>query len=145
MLFQTTDFLVFFLLFLPFYALARQASVGAARGPRLLASLLRLVGLAIPFAPPGCGRRRLLLRRSDRCRDVYLDAGSWSFLTISMVTNLGLSLLCFFRFSNFFMDSLTQAPHSRSRRSDRSLPLTLQIVLPVGISFLYVPDHELHD
>src|SRR5947209_7340237 len=51
-------------------------------------------------------------------------------LAISLVANLG--LLCYFKYANFFLQSLTDALHAAG--STRSLPL-LQVILPIGISF----------
>jgi alginate O-acetyltransferase complex protein AlgI len=51
-------------------------------------------------------------------------------LLVSLVANLG--LLCYFKYANFFLQSLTRALHAAG--SERSLPL-LQVILPVGISF----------
>lgn len=51
-------------------------------------------------------------------------------LTISVGTNLG--VLGFFKYFNFFMDSLTSAGQSLGWSFD---PFTLRILLPVGISF----------
>jgi alginate O-acetyltransferase complex protein AlgI len=51
-------------------------------------------------------------------------------LGVSIVLNLG--LLCYFKYANFFLDSLTAALHALGASS--SLP-TLSVILPVGISF----------
>jgi alginate O-acetyltransferase complex protein AlgI len=51
-------------------------------------------------------------------------------LTVSLAANLG--LLCYFKYANFFLDSLMQA----LRAAGGSLSLrTLDVILPVGISF----------
>ncbi len=51
-------------------------------------------------------------------------------LAISLVANLG--LLCYFKYANFFLQSLTDALHAVG--STASLPV-LQVILPIGISF----------
>jgi alginate O-acetyltransferase complex protein AlgI len=51
-------------------------------------------------------------------------------LTISLVLNLG--LLVYFKYANFFLDSLGQVLHSAGLQA--SLP-TLSVLLPIGISF----------
>ncbi len=51
-------------------------------------------------------------------------------LTINVVGNLG--LLCYFKYVNFFLDSLTHALQAAGLEA--SLP-TLSVILPVGISF----------
>jgi alginate O-acetyltransferase complex protein AlgI len=51
-------------------------------------------------------------------------------LATSLVANLG--LLCYFKYANFFLQSLTDALHAVG--SAASLPV-LQVILPIGISF----------
>jgi alginate O-acetyltransferase complex protein AlgI len=51
-------------------------------------------------------------------------------LAISIVANLG--LLCYFKYLNFFLESLTDLLHAAG--SEASMPL-LSVILPVGISF----------
>jgi alginate O-acetyltransferase complex protein AlgI len=51
-------------------------------------------------------------------------------LGVSLVGNLG--LLAYFKYANFFLDSLTQALHAVG--ASASLPV-LQVILPIGISF----------
>ncbi len=51
-------------------------------------------------------------------------------LSLSLVANLG--LLCYFKYANFFLDSLTQALHA----AGSSIRLgVLEVILPIGISF----------
>src|SRR5437773_1251821 len=50
-------------------------------------------------------------------------------LAISLIANLG--LLCYFKYANFFLQSLTDALHAVG--STASLPV-LQVILPIGIS-----------
>jgi alginate O-acetyltransferase complex protein AlgI len=51
-------------------------------------------------------------------------------LTINILANLG--LLCYFKYVNFFLDSLREA--LRAAGHEASLPV-LQVILPIGISF----------
>jgi alginate O-acetyltransferase complex protein AlgI len=51
-------------------------------------------------------------------------------LIVSLVVNLG--VLCYFKYANFFLQSLAQA--LRAVGASASLPL-LQVILPIGISF----------
>jgi alginate O-acetyltransferase complex protein AlgI len=51
-------------------------------------------------------------------------------LAISVIANLG--LLCYFKYANFFLQSLTDALHAAG--STTSLPV-LSVILPIGISF----------
>jgi alginate O-acetyltransferase complex protein AlgI len=51
-------------------------------------------------------------------------------LSTSLIANLG--LLCYFKYANFFLQSLTDAMHAAG--VTRSLPV-LQVILPIGISF----------
>jgi alginate O-acetyltransferase complex protein AlgI len=51
-------------------------------------------------------------------------------LTLSLVVNLG--LLFYFKYANFFLESLKEALHAAG--AETSLPL-LQVILPIGISF----------
>jgi alginate O-acetyltransferase complex protein AlgI len=64
-----------------------------------------------------------------------MDAPGWhrwrkGLLLVSIVGNLG--LLCYFKYMNFFLESLNQSLHALG--ASTSLPL-LQVILPVGISF----------
>src|SRR5262249_7916911 len=61
-------------------------------------------------------------RRSTRGRQALVAA--------SVTANLG--LLCYFKYANFFLDSLAQL--LRSCGAQASLP-TLSVLLPIGISF----------
>jgi alginate O-acetyltransferase complex protein AlgI len=51
-------------------------------------------------------------------------------LGVSLVVNLG--VLCYFKYANFFLESLTVALHAMG--ASASLPL-LKVILPIGISF----------
>jgi alginate O-acetyltransferase complex protein AlgI len=51
-------------------------------------------------------------------------------LGVNLVVNLG--VLCYFKYANFFLESLTQALHAMG--ASASLPL-LKVILPIGISF----------
>jgi alginate O-acetyltransferase complex protein AlgI len=51
-------------------------------------------------------------------------------LGVSLVVNLG--VLCYFKYANFFLQSLAQALHTMG--ASASLPL-LKVILPIGISF----------
>src|ERR1700730_13447139 len=51
-------------------------------------------------------------------------------LAVSVIANLG--LLCYFKYANFFLQSLTDALHAAGSTS--SLPV-LSVILPIGISF----------
>jgi alginate O-acetyltransferase complex protein AlgI len=51
-------------------------------------------------------------------------------LSVTIVANLG--LLCYFKYANFFLQSLESAMHAAG--STTSLPL-LKVILPIGISF----------
>jgi alginate O-acetyltransferase complex protein AlgI len=51
-------------------------------------------------------------------------------LSVSLTANLG--LLCYFKYANFFLDSLTKALHAAG--ASASLPV-LSVILPIGISF----------
>src|SRR5262249_2217214 len=50
-------------------------------------------------------------------------------VAVSVVANLG--LLCYFKYANFFLDSLAQG--LRAAGLDATLP-TLSVILPIGIS-----------
>lgn len=52
------------------------------------------------------------------------------FVSVTVLSNLG--LLCYFKYANFFLDSLGQA--LRACGADASLPV-LSVILPIGISF----------
>jgi len=51
-------------------------------------------------------------------------------LGVSLVVNLG--VLCYFKYANFFLESLSRALHAMG--ASASLPL-LKVILPIGISF----------
>src|SRR5260370_6758778 len=51
-------------------------------------------------------------------------------LTINVVGNLG--LLCYFKYVNFFLDSIRQGMHQLGATA--SLPV-LEVIIPVGLSF----------
>ena len=51
-------------------------------------------------------------------------------LGVSLVVNLG--VLCYFKYANFFLQSLAEALHAMG--ASASLPL-LKVILPIGISF----------
>lgn len=51
-------------------------------------------------------------------------------VSVTVVSNLG--LLCYFKYANFFLESLGQA--CRACGADSSLPV-LSVILPIGISF----------
>jgi D-alanyl-lipoteichoic acid acyltransferase DltB (MBOAT superfamily) len=61
-------------------------------------------------------------------------------LIISLTTNLG--LLAYFKYANFFIDSFINSFNFMGGSLDS---FALNIILPVGISFLYISDLELHD
>ena len=61
------------------------------------------------------------------------------YLIISVLTNL--SVLGFFKYSNFFVESFVQLLNVFGMSADS---ITLNIILPVGIPFLYVSNHELY-
>lgn len=56
--------------------------------------------------------------------------GRKALVAVSVVANLG--LLCYFKYANFFLDSLGQALHAAG--AEVSLPV-LSVLLPIGISF----------
>jgi alginate O-acetyltransferase complex protein AlgI len=84
---------------------------------RWLAAVV-LVTSAVDFA---AARGMDALRRESARR---------ALLCASLVMNLG--LLCYFKYANFFLDSLSQTLHAVG--AGYSLP-TLSVILPIGISF----------
>jgi alginate O-acetyltransferase complex protein AlgI len=71
----------------------------------------------------------------DYCLARGMDASASSrlrklLLAVSVIANLG--LLCYFKYANFFLQSLTDALHAAG--SSTSLPV-LSVILPIGISF----------
>jgi alginate O-acetyltransferase complex protein AlgI len=58
------------------------------------------------------------------------ERGRRALLAVSLVGNLG--LLCYFKYANFFLESLTELLHAAG--AGASLPV-LSVLLPVGISF----------
>ncbi len=69
----------------------------------------------------------LVGRGLDRIRN---EAGRRLLLVASLVMNLG--LLCYFKYANFFLESLEQAVHAAG--GSASLP-TLRVIVPIGLSF----------
>jgi len=69
----------------------------------------------------------LIGKKLDHCQDIILRK---RLLILSMLINLG--ILCFFKYFNFFSDSLTALCNGVGISLS---PVTLNIILPVGISF----------
>jgi alginate O-acetyltransferase complex protein AlgI len=69
----------------------------------------------------------LIAQGMERSSSVWLRR---VLLTVSIVANLG--LLCYFKYANFFLQSVQEALHAVGNTS--SLPV-LSVILPVGISF----------
>lgn len=63
-------------------------------------------------------------------KQIHLGIRPKMFLTLSILTNL--SILCLFKYFNFFSDSLQTLFHALGWNLD---PITLNVILPVGISF----------
>ena len=126
MLFQTTDFLIFFLLFLPFYALARRRRS------------VPLVVLAFSQVFYGWWDWRfLVLLWITIFTDFFLAQRLASTevvwkrkLFLAMSFTISLSLLGFFKYWNFFVDTAVFAHLPGAGAAH--IP---SLILPVGISF----------
>jgi alginate O-acetyltransferase complex protein AlgI len=128
MLFCSKQFLLFFVVVfavywaLPSHRLRVWVLLGAsfyfyAKWNRWLAALIG-VSTALDYALA----RGMEATASPRRRKLLL--------AVSLIANLG--LLCYFKYANFFLQSLAEA--LRAAGCDASLPL-LQVILPIGISF----------
>jgi len=128
MLFQTQQFLVFFSVVFTAYWTVPQAR---ARVWILLAASFYFYAswnhwlAVLVFASSSAD---YVIARAIQGSDDTARRRMW--LTASVVGNLG--LLAYFKYANFFLDSLESA--LRAAGADASLPV-LQVILPVGISF----------
>ena len=128
MLFCSQQFLLFFaVVFLVYWAMPWRA-----------ARVWFLLGASFYFYMSWSAELALIICASC-VMDYFLARGmemagraAWRrlLLTISLVANLG--LLCYFKYANFFLQSLESALHAAGSTS--SLPV-LSVILPIGISF----------
>src|SRR5262245_66124396 len=128
MLFCTQQFLVFFLIVVTVYWITPWPRV---RVWLLLAASFYFYGswnIALAFLVTGTASMDWLLARGIE------SAGSRRLARPLMITSIGMNLgvLCFFKYANFFLDSLREGLEAAGASASMSV---LSVILPIGISF----------